>query len=375
MKPLRILQTEAATGFGGQEQYIFRMMCAMRDQGHHLEAVCQPHAQLAHRLEDAGFTVHGLYTDGPVNYACGVVRLRSILRRGRFDVLNTNSRRDTLLAGVAGRLAGTPLIVRTRHLAKRVGSLLSYTGVPHRVCTSSEFVRGLLLAKGVDPAHVCAVYPCIQDGCCTAVRTGALRSELGLSASDILVGCVAVMRAEKGHRDLIEAVEPLLSELPAVHLILVGGGSPGFEQISALVADRGLTGRVHLLGARSDVIRIMPDLDVFALATHMEAAGMVFAEAGACGVPVVGTRVGGVPEMMDAGNSGLLVPVGDIPGLRAAIRMLILDPDRRSRMGAAGRAFCCDGGRFSPATMARRMEAAYREWLCQRGFGDFGASP
>jgi glycosyltransferase involved in cell wall biosynthesis len=301
--------------------------------------------------------------------------VRSILRHGRFDVLNTNSRRDTLLAGVAGRFAGTPLIVRTRHLAKRVGSLLSYTGVPHRVCTSSEFVRGLLLAKGVNPAHVRAVHPCIQEACCTAVRTGALRRELGLSDGDILIGCVAVMRAEKGHRDLIEAVAPLLSELPAVHLILVGGGSPGFEQISALVADRGLTGRVHLLGARSDVVRILPDLDVFALATHMEAAGMVFAEAGACGVPVVGTRVGGVPEMMDAGNSGLLVPVGDISGLRDAIRLLILDPDRRRRMGAAGRAFCCDGGRFSPGTMARRMESAYREWLHQRGFDDSGDQP
>ena len=370
MKPLRILQTEAATGFGGQEQYIFRMMGAMRDRGHHLEAVCQPHAQLAHRLRDAGFTVHTLYTDGPVNYVRGVVRLRSLLRRGGFDVLNTNSRRDTLLAGVAGRLAGTPLIVRTRHLAKRVGSLLSYTGVPHRVCTSSEFVRGLLLAKGVDPSHVRVVYPCIQAGYCAAVRTGALRAELGLAPDDIVVGCVAVMRAEKGHRDLIEAMEPLLQDLPAVHLVLVGGGSPGFEQISTLVTSHGLGSRVHLLGARSDVVRLMPDFDVFALATHMEAAGMVFAEAGACGVPVVGSRVGGVPEMVDAGRSGVLVPVGDISGLREAIRTFVLDAGLRERMGAAGRAFCCEGGRFSPATMAEDLESAYREWLRQRGFGD-----
>jgi glycosyltransferase involved in cell wall biosynthesis len=79
--------------------------------------------------------------------------------------------------------------------------------------------------------------------------------------------------------------------------------------------------------------------------------------------------------MVDAGNSGLLVPVGDVPALREAIRLLILDPDRRRHMGAAGRTFCCDDDRFSPGTMARRMESAYREWLRQRGFEDSGDQP
>ena len=141
MKPLRIIHSEAATSFGGQEQYIHQMMTAMRERGHHMEAICQPHALLAQRLRDDGFTVHTLLMDGPANYIKGVIRLRKVLREGHFDVLNTHSRRDTLLAGMAGRLAGTPLIVRTRHLAKRVGSLLSYTIVPHRVTTASNFVR------------------------------------------------------------------------------------------------------------------------------------------------------------------------------------------------------------------------------------------
>ncbi|CAM5194789.1 Glycosyltransferase involved in cell wall biosynthesis OS=Castellaniella defragrans OX=75697 GN=HNR28_003128 PE=4 SV=1 [Castellaniella defragrans] len=368
MRPLRILYSEAATGFGGQEQYIFRMMRALRDRGHHLEAVCQPHAQLTRHLRESGFTVHTLHTDGPRNYLSGVIRVRRLLKAGRFDVLNTNSRRDTLLAGVAGRLAGTPLIVRTRHLAKRVGSLLSYTRVPHRVCVSSEFVRQLVLAQGVDEAFVQVVYPCLADGFCGARPTGVLRRELRLGDGDLLVGCVAVLRTEKGHRDLIAALEPLFQEDARVHLVLVGGGSPGFEDLSALVKERGLAHRVHLLGARSDVALLMPDLDVFALATRMEAAGMVFAEAGAAGVPVVGTRVGGVPEMLDEGRSGVLVPVGDVAALREALRSLIKDPGLRQRMGEAGREFCCGTGRFEAGAMADRMESVYREWLRQLGW-------
>src|SRR5690606_4941148 len=144
-QPLRILHSEAATGWGGQEQYIHRMMLAMRERGHILEAVCQPHAKLTTRLQEEGFTVHPLPMRGSRDYFPGVARVRRILRAGRFDILNTHSRRDTMIAGVAGRLAGTPLIVRTRHLAKRPGSLLSYNIVPHRITTPSDFVRRILI--------------------------------------------------------------------------------------------------------------------------------------------------------------------------------------------------------------------------------------
>src|SRR5690606_34174178 len=195
MKPLRIIHSEAATSFGGQEQYIHQMMTAMRERGHHMEAICQPHALLAQRLRDDGFTVHTLLMDGPANYIKGVIRLRKVLREGHFDVLNTHSRRDTLLAGMAGRLAGTPLIVRTRHLAKRVGSLLSYTIVPHRVTTASNFVRNHLISRGVPASHVATVYPVVNIKPWNKPST--LREELKLAQNDIVVGCVAVMRAKK----------------------------------------------------------------------------------------------------------------------------------------------------------------------------------
>src|SRR3546814_8794114 len=108
-------------------------MLAMRDRGHHLEAVCQTHAVLTQRLREQGFTVHTTYMDGPANFVKSVVSIRKVLRGGRFDVLNTHSRRDTIVDGCAGRLAGTPLIVRTRPLANSVGALLYYNMIPHRV--------------------------------------------------------------------------------------------------------------------------------------------------------------------------------------------------------------------------------------------------
>ncbi len=361
MRPLRILHAEAATGFGGQEQYIFRLLHALRARGHHVQAVCQPHARLGPALREAGFQVDILAMDGAWNHLKGLPRLVRLLRRGAFDVVNTHSRRDTLLVGAAARLAGVPLIVRTRHLAKPVGSLLSYTRVPRRVIAASQFVRRHLIERGVPPGHAAVVYPAVDFP--DPMPAPVLRAELGLGPEAVVVGSVGVLRKEKGHAQLIEAMRPLFARHPGLRLVIVGGGSPALERLRDEVRGLGLEGRVHLLGQRGDVPALLPDFDIFALATHIEASGTAFVEAGAAGLPVVGTRVGGVPEMMEEGASGLLVPLFDVPALTEALERLVADPGLRARMGAAGRRYCLDSGRFTRETLGRETEACYLRWL------------
>ena len=364
MRPLRIVHTEAATSFGGQEHRIFKEMLAMRDRGHHLEAVCQPHALLTERLRNEGFVVHTLLMDGPLNYLKSVARLVCLFRKGRYDVVNTHSRRDTVIAAMAGRVAGVPLIVRTRHLANKIGSLWSYTVLPHRVVTVSEHVRTLLLDKGVPPGNVAVVYSPIQLS--EPVEHSTLRDELKLSRSDIVVGCVAVMRAKKGHRALVDAIEPLIRERPNLHLVFVGGGSPTFEEVQAYVTEKGLDRRVHLMGTRKDVPNLLAGFDLFALATEQEASGTVFVEAAAAGLPVIGTDVGGVSEMMQAGQTGLLVPVHDHQALVQALKTLVDDSALRQRMGQAGFDLVRTQGRFSVERLVRDTEACYGRWLEDR---------
>jgi len=364
MPSLRIVHSEAATSFGGQEGRIFKEMTAMRARGHHMEAICQPKAQLAERLSDAGFPVHTLEMDGAVNYLKGIATIRGILREGRFDVLNTHSRRDTVIAAAAGRLARTPLIVRTRHLSNKVGSLWSYTCLPHRVTTVSDHVRQHLIDRGVPAGKVATVYsPIVLP---PPVERSTLREELGLADDDIVVGCVAVMRATKGHKDLIDAIAPLMASRPKLHLVFVGGGSPVFEQTQAYVAELGLQDRIHLMGMRRDVPNLLAGFDLFALATQQEASGTVYVEAQASGLPVIGTDVGGVSEMFRDGETGILVPPKDPEALTAALVRLIDDAGLRRRMGEAGRKMVWDEGVFSPARLAETTEAVYAKWLAER---------
>lgn len=362
---LRIAHAEAALGFAGQERRILKEMQAMRDRGHHVELICRPEAKLVQAATDAGITVHTLRMGGLLNLLRGAPRVARILRKGRFDVLNTHSRIDTLLAGLGARMAGTPLIVRTRHLTNRVNSMLAYTWVPHRITTVSNHVRQYLIERGVPADRVETVYspillppPGMQSG---------LRDELNLPANAIVVCCVAILRATKGHRELIEALRPLMEERPQVHLVLVGNGSPLFEQLQALIADIGLADRIHMLGFRNDVHSILAGSDIFALATQKEASGTVYVEAAAAGLPVVGIDVGGVSEMVNDGETGILVPAGDIAKLRAALASLIDDEGLRARMGAAGRRMAYDEGKFSLAGLGARTEQVYETWLAQRG--------
>jgi glycosyltransferase involved in cell wall biosynthesis len=360
-RPLRIVHAEAATGFGGQERYIFRLMSALRERGHHVQAICQPHARLTVQLREAGFQVDAFPMDGVWNHARALPRLARLLRHGAFDVLNTHSRRETLLVGGAARLAGVPLIVRTRHLAKPVGSLLAYTRIPKRVIAPSEFVRQYLISRGVGPKLVAVVPPAVDFP--DPMPTPALRAELGLGTDAVIIGSVGVLRVEKGHQQLIQATLPLLDRHPALHLVIVGGGEAALKQLRAQVASMSAGGRIHFLGARADVPALLPDFDVFALATHSEASGTAFVEAGAAGIPVVGTRVGGVPEMLREGETGLLVPLFDIPALTAALERLVVDPVLRHRMGAAGRRYCLEEGRFTLAALGERTEECYARWL------------
>ncbi len=363
-RPLRIVHSEAAVSFGGQEHRIFKEMRAMRKRGHHMELICRPEAQLVARMRDEGFVVHTVPMGGIPNFVKGVAAIRRILVQGRFDVLNTHSRKDTLIAALAGRLAGTPLIVRTRHLAIPIGSLLSYTWLPHKVATVSNHVRQMVLDKGVSPDKVATIYSPVESP--PPVAHSTLREELGLADSAVVVICVAVMREKKGHIFLIDSMKALFERYPDLHLVLVGAGSPTFEKVQQHIAVNHLENRVHMMGYRKDVPNLLAGSDIFALATEQEASGTVYVEAQMSGLPVVGTDVGGVSEMLRNGETGTLVPLHDAGALTQALDDLIRDPAKRRQMSEAAHQWLFDEAVFSPEKLAINTEAVYCKWLDEK---------
>lgn len=361
-KPLTILHSESSLGWGGQEHRTFKEMVGLAIQGHRMLLACQPGAKFAARAREAGFEVFEVRMRSSFSLVA-VGKLAALIRREQVDVVNTHSGRDSILAGLAGRLAGR-LVVRTRHLALPITSRFTYTTLPHHVVTVSESVRRYLLSEGVPEARASTVYTGIDPATLALDGPATLRRELALPADTPLVGSVAILRQKKGHSRIVAAAPAILAACPQAHFVFAGNG-PQMDNLTAQIAAAGLTERFHLLGLRRDVANVLADLDLFVLPTEQEALGTAYIEAMAMGLPIVGSRVDGVPEVVADGENGYLIDPFDVAALADCVNRLLADAPLRTRFGEASRARVKT--RFHVDTMCREMLALYRRLLAARG--------
>ncbi len=361
---MRILHTESSKGWGGQENRTMNELVTMRDRGHELAVVGRPGARILDRAKEAGFATFTVDMRGAIDLPA-IIKLRRVIREFGADVVNTHSGRDTQLAGMAARtLSQRPRIVRTRHLALPITSKFTYSILPDQVVTVSRFVERYLVGAGVPQAKVCTIATGVDFGRYQpSTAGGTLKAELGLSPDTLLIGTVAILRAKKGHAEILDAAPAVLARFPEAHFVFAGDG-PQTENLKARIAAEGLDGRVHLLGLRRDVTNVLESLDLFVLPTHQEALGTAFIEAAALGVPAIGTNIDGVPEIVQDGSTGLLVPPHDGKALGEAIISLLADPERRAAMSRTASEFV--RRQFSREKMAEGMEALYQRLLDAR---------
>jgi glycosyltransferase involved in cell wall biosynthesis len=175
---------------------------------------------------------------------------------------------------------------------------------------------------------------------------------------------VANLRAEKGHDVLIDAAVEVLRRMPAAHFDLVGAG-PLLSSLRARAAARGVSGAFSFLGHQDDVAARLGEADMFALPSRSEAFPNAVLEAMAAGLPIVATNVGGIPELIEDGRTGLLVPPEDPMALADRLCRLMADPSLGARLGAAARADV--DGRYSFDRMVRGFEQVYLAELGRRG--------
>jgi glycosyltransferase involved in cell wall biosynthesis len=207
--------------------------------------------------------------------------------------------------------------------------------------------RSEVVLQGIEVEHVQA----------QRAQRATVRAELGLDPDALVVGTVANLRVQKAYPDLLEAAREVIELLPDVRFIAVGQG-PLEAEIRAIHTRLGLGDRLLLLGHRADAVRVMGACDVFVLASHWEGLGVAVMEALALGLPVVATAVGGVPEVVEHGREGLLVPAGRPDELATALLSVLTDAERRRTMAAAASR---RGAALSIDAAVRRTEAVYRE--------------
>jgi glycosyltransferase involved in cell wall biosynthesis len=339
MGPWKIVHSEASLGWGGQEIRVLSEALAMRARGHRVWMAAQPESVIWGKAGEAGLP-RLAFSEKSLRFPDGILRLAGAFRREGIDVVNTHSSKDGWIAGLAARLAGVPCLIRSRHIEvdypSRWRSRIAFHHLPDLVLTTSGRITERLVAElGLDPGRVRCIPTGIDLERFAPGRGEALRASWGWTPETVGMGMISVIRSWKGHAYFVQAAGEVARELPQVRFIIAGSG-PGESRLPALVAEAGLEGRVHVLGHREDVPELLRALDVVVLpSTAHEGIPQILLQAQAVGRAAVGTWVGGIPEVIEDGVNGLLVPPADSAALASALRRLATDGVLRERMARA----------------------------------------
>jgi len=356
---LRVLHVDTARTWRGGQNQVLLTARGMLERGHEVTLVCRAGGELLARAEAAGVRARSTRFQGDLG-PLGILGLVRTLSETRPEIMQLHDPHAVSAGLVARRLAGSHArVFATRRVDFRLRSLPSR--IKYRACDRviavSRAIALLLRQDGVPEARVRLVYEGVEDR--TPVTGGAaVLAELGVPEGRPVVGNVAALTGHKDHATLIEATALLRERMPAVAVVIAGEGELR-APLEALVRERGLAQSVIFAGFRTDLDRLMPAFTVFCLSSHMEGLGTSLLDAMAFGRPVVATTAGGIPEAVEDGRTGILVPPRDPRALADALHLMLSDEGRRRALGAAGRERFL--ARFSAQHMVDETLQAYAE--------------
>jgi len=358
---LSILHTESSLGWGGQEIRVLTEARGVAGRGHEVTLAAPAQSRIFAEAPRFGVRARAL----PIarKGARGVLALRSLITRHRFDVVNTHSSTDAWLVALACASLGTaPPAVRTRHISAPLpdnrATRWLYEKATARVVTTGEKLRRQVIAQtGIDPRRVLSVPTGIDLSQFRPGDRAAARTATGLPATASIVGIVATLRSWKGHRYLLQAFATMRN--PDAVLAIVGDG-PQREAIEGEARTLGIASQVRFAGNQADVVPWMQSFDVFCLPSYAnEGVPQSLMQAMACRLPVVTTAVGSIPEIVADGVNGVIVATEDAMALGNVLAALIDDPALRERLGA--RALADARSRFGDERMVERMIEVFGE--------------
>lgn len=385
-RPVRICRVIGRLNIGGPARHAILLTDGLRARGYETVLVAGQEAPHEGTLRDLaaekGIAATFLPELGreirPGRDLMALAKLVRLMQRLRPDIVHTHTAKAGALGRVAAKLAGAPILVHTFHghilhgyfsrgttgvflaIERQLGRLST------KILTVSEGQRLELLRRRIGRPETVEAMPLglELDGLLQpSRRRGELRRHLGVSPDAALIGIIARLAPIKDHGTFLEAAADLYRRRSHVRFLIVGDGelrSTLEQRVTAL----GLGPCVHFLGWQRDLEPIYADLDLVVLSSRNEGTPACLIEAMAAGLPVVATRVGGVPDLVADEKTGLLVPPGDAAALSQAIEVLLGDANRRHEMGRLGREAVFP--KYSDAALIDRMDDLYSSLLATR---------
>jgi glycosyltransferase involved in cell wall biosynthesis len=339
---IHVLEILGNAILGGMETYVERLVENLPADRFAVTALCPFESPFTERLRSRDIEV--LVTPMPEDPPWSSIQMTcAMIKSGAIDVLHAHLPNAHALAGIAGRLTGKPVLA-TLH-GHKVGMLdleVHRSAGTHLsvVCRQSYFHA---LGLGVSAGQL----SCNPNGVDTEAfkprprPADGLRAKLGIPAAAKVVGFLGRLSPEKGPEVFLRAALLAQARLADAHFVFVGDG-PLAASLKEQIARLKLEQRVHLAGLQREVAAVLNEIDVLVSSSHSEAMPLAVMEAMASGLPVIATRVGGIPDMIEQGESGWLVAPNDFSDIAARLEQVLATPGELERMGRSARARAVD---------------------------------
>jgi glycosyltransferase involved in cell wall biosynthesis len=365
---LKILQISSAQSLGGGERHLADLANGLVNRGHDVFVAVRPHSPLTHELKNVPEeNVMTLALRNSLD-AKSARDLSRLVRRNQIQIVHAHMARDYPLAAYAARMNTGAKLIITRHVLFPLNRLHRVTlSKAARIIAVSQAVASQLQADAVTPPETVSV---VLNGIDVA-RFQAARQKFNrrqflnsweLSEDNLLVGTVGELTPLKGQEEFLRAAVQVLKQIPTAYFVIAGidhsRGKEHRARIQRLIEELDLTKRVRLVGWLEDLTQLYCALDVFVSSSHTESFGLALAEAMAAGTPVVATETEGARELIQSGETGLLVSIGDVEKMAEAVLKLLHDQEWRVRLGTEAQKDASE--RFSVERMIDETEQIYR---------------
>jgi glycosyltransferase involved in cell wall biosynthesis len=371
---VRVLHVLATLLPGGSEISVLRLVSALDTTRYRVSVAClRGEAPMADEFRAAGFEVVRFGMRGKLDPGC-LLRLRRYVARERIDIVHTHMDLADFYGALAGRLGGARGVVATKHAPDEFRTRRTWKRYPFlllerlayemddAVIVVSEGLRAFLETEERLPRRKMVVIGHGIEAAPRPATRGEARRILGLPAQGPLIGAVGRLSHEKGQLVLLQALPAILAAFPRTSCVFAGEG-PTRAPLEEVTRRLGIGDRVVFLGFRRDVPMVLAALDLFVQPSIYEGFGLSLLEAMAAGLPVVASRVGGIPEVIEDGRTGVLVPPQDPAALAGAVVRLLGDAGGARRLGET--AAVSTRERYSLARVAERVDDLYRTILAR----------
>ena len=370
---MKILFLTTHLNIGGISSYILSLGSGLRKRGHAV-FVASSGGELCDSLRECniGFLRIPINTKSEINLPKIVMSysiLRPFVKKNKIDVVHSHTRVTQVLGCMVGRYSHIPHVATCHGFFKNRLSRRLFPCWGERVIAISESVREHLIRDfGVEEKKISLVYNGIDTGKFSHFAAGARgdrakrKKDAGLSEGPV-VGIVARLSGVKGHRYLIEAMNLVIKKMPSAQLLIVGDGKMKGD-LKTLTESLHIHKNVFFIPSVKDTAKVFSIMDLFVMPSLKEGLGLSLMEAMGFGLPVIGSDIGGIQNLIQNGTNGVLVKTGDSSALADSIMRLLTDKSKAESLGDNAQGFI--NREFSLEKMVSLTEAVYEQCIAAR---------